>query len=138
MDRNSFLLITISWAFLLESWLNFIFHGKLHSLIFSRIWLRSLLKYHFLEEHKTKICDQQIICIYCWYHYFWTYTIHMFSNKKFTVARYLHIWTYLGSQSKSHYEIVDRKLDVRILRVICASFLTGKHLLANKKDKDSQ
>ena len=39
---------------------------------------------------------------------FSTYAIYTFSNKKFTVTRYLYIGTYLESQSKSHYKIVDR------------------------------
>ena len=28
--------------------------------------------------------------------------------KRFTVVKYLYIWTYLVSQSKSHYKMVDR------------------------------
>ena len=48
---------------------------------------------------------------------------------------------YLGSQLESHYKI-DRKLVEEQLHVslgvICASFLTGRHLLMNKKDKNSR
>ena len=35
-------------------------------------------------------------------------------------------------------QIVEEQLDVRILGVICASLLTGRHLLMNKKDKNSR
>ena len=35
-------------------------------------------------------------------------------------------------------QIVGEQLDVWILGVICASFLTGRHLLINKKDKNSR
>ena len=49
---------------------------------------------------------------------------------------------YLGSQSESHYKIdryiVEEQLDVRVLGVICTSLLTGRHLLVNKMDKNSQ
>ena len=38
--------------------------------------------------------------------FFSTYTIYPFLNKRFTVTRYLYIWTYLASHSKSHYKIV--------------------------------
>ena len=48
--------------------------------------------------------------------FFSIYTIYTFSNKKFTVTRYLYIQTYLESQSESHYKIdrqvVEEQLDV--------------------------
>ena len=37
--------------------------------------------------------------------FFSTYTVYNFSNKNVTVTRYLYIWMYLRSQSKSHYKI---------------------------------
>ena len=34
--------------------------------------------------------------------------------------------------------IVEEQLDVSVTGVICASLLTGRHLLMNKKEKNSQ
>ena len=69
--------------------------------------------------------------------FFFTHKSSTFLNKKFTVTRYFYIWTYLGSQSKSHYKIVDRAIWMYKVRVDCATFSTRRHLLINKKDKNS-
>ena len=54
--------------------------------------------------------------------FFLTYTIYTFSNKKFTVIRYLYIWTYLGSQLKNHYKIADRAIGCMKLVSIVQAF----------------
>ena len=52
--------------------------------------------------------EKMAFIFYFFIYLFFPYTIYTFSNKKFTVTRYLYIWTCLGSQSKSHYKIVHR------------------------------
>ena len=53
---------------------------------------------------------------------------------KFTVTRYLYIGTYLESQSKSHYKIVDSStICVEFRSDSCKLFDWGRHLLINKK-----
>ena len=39
--------------------------------------------------------------------FFYIHNLHVFKQKNI-VTRYLYIWTYLESQSRSHYKIVDR------------------------------
>ena len=55
--------------------------------------------------------------------FFSIYIIYTFSNKKFTVGRYLYIWMYLGSQSKIIYKIVDRTASCKKFRgALCKHF----------------
>ena len=74
--------------------------------------------------------------------FFSIYTISNFSNKKFTVTyislMYLNAPGIPVRKLLQNRQIVEEQLDVWVLGVICASLLTGRHLLMNKKDKNNR
>ena len=69
--------------------------------------------------------------------FFSMYTNYMFSNKTFTVTRYLCL-NVSGIHVKKPLQNSWRTTGFLNLGVIYASFLTGRNLLINKKDKNSR
>ena len=68
------------------------------------------------------------------------YNLHFFKQKVYRqqVLIYLNVPGIPVKKPLQNSQIVGEQLDVWILGVICASFLTGRHLLINKKDKNSR
>ena len=66
--------------------------------------------------------------------FFYIYNLHVFKQKvnSHQVLIYLDV---PGIPAKSHYKTVDRATGCVKL---CANFLTRRHLLINKKDKNSR
>ena len=65
--------------------------------------------------------------------FFPAYTIYTFPNKKFTTTRYFYIWTYLGSQSKCHYKVVDRTTECMKFRGDLCKLFDWETLINNQK-----
>ena len=72
--------------------------------------------------------------------FFYMYNLHFFKQKVYShqVLTYLNVPGIPVKKPLQNSQIFEEKLNVRILGVICASFLTGRHLLINKKDKNSR
>ena len=70
--------------------------------------------------------------------FFYIYNLHFFEQKTYShqVLIYLNVPGIPVRKPLQNRQIVEEQLDLS-LGVICASFLTGKHLLMNKKDKNS-
>ena len=68
------------------------------------------------------------------------YNLHFFKQNVYShqVLIYLNVAGIPVRKPLENSQIVEEQLDVWILGVICASLLTGRHLLINKKDKNSR
>ena len=72
--------------------------------------------------------------------FFSIYDLDFFEQKIYShqVLIYLNVPGIPVRKPLQNRQIVEEQLDVWILGVICASLLTGRHLLMNKKDKNSR
>ena len=72
--------------------------------------------------------------------FFYIYNLHFFKQKVYShqVLIYLNVPGIPVRKPLQNRQIVEKQLDVWILGVMCASFLTGRHLSMNKKDKNGQ
>ena len=72
--------------------------------------------------------------------FFYIYNLHFFKQNVYShqVLIYLNVAGIPVRKPLENSQIVEEQLDVWILGVICASLLTGRHLLMNKKDKSSR
>ena len=71
--------------------------------------------------------------------FFYIYNLHFFEQNIYShqALIYLNVPGIPVRKPLQNRQIVEEQLDVS-LGVICASFLTGRHLLMNKKDKNSR
>ena len=72
--------------------------------------------------------------------FFYIYNLQFFKQKFYShqVFIYLNLTGIPVKKPLQNSQIVEEQLDVWILGAICARFLTGRHLLTNKKDKNSR
>ena len=68
------------------------------------------------------------------------YNLHFLKQKVYShqVLIYLNVPGIPLRKPLQNKQIVEEQWDVWVLGVICASFLTGRHLLMNKKDRNSR
>ena len=85
-------------------------------------------------EFKSSSCD--IFFVF----FFYIYNLHFFEQKIYShqVVIYLNVPGIPVRKPLQNRQIVEEQLNVWVLGVICRSLLTGRHLLMNKKDKNSQ
>ena len=71
---------------------------------------------------------------------FFSIYLYFFEQKIYShqVLIYLNVPGIPVRKPLQNRQIVEEQLDVWVLGVICASLLTGRHLLMNKKDKNSR
>ena len=107
--------------------------------------LFSCSHYYVLKHLCVNILFKIVHCLsHCYYFscyfFFYIYNLHFFKQKVYShqVLIYLNVPGIPVRKPLQNRQIVEEQLDVWVLGVICASFLTGRHLLMNKKDKNSR